>query len=42
MILPRALIGKSSIALLNEEDKKKPRDQQYKVFVDAPIEVPKG
>jgi hypothetical protein len=42
MILPRALIGKSSLALVNEEDKAKPRAQQYKVFVDAPIEVPKG
>ncbi len=42
MILPRALIGKSSIALVNEADKAKPRAQQYKVFVDAPIELPKG
>jgi hypothetical protein len=42
MILPRALVGKSSIALVNEEDKAKPRSQQYKVFVDAPIELPKG
>jgi hypothetical protein len=39
MILPRALIGKSSIELLNEEDKTKPRAQQYKVFVDAPIDL---
>jgi hypothetical protein len=37
MILPRALIGKSSIELLNEADKTKPRSQQYKIFVDAPI-----
>jgi hypothetical protein len=37
MILPRALIGKSSLALVNEEDKNKPRAQQYKGFVDAPI-----
>jgi len=37
MILPRDLIGKSSLQLLNEEDKAKPRSQQYKVFVDAPI-----
>jgi hypothetical protein len=42
MILPRALAGKSSLALVNEEDKAKPRAQQYKVFVDAPIEPPKG
>jgi hypothetical protein len=37
MILPRALMGKSSIEYLNEEDKGKPRSQQYKVFVDAPL-----
>jgi hypothetical protein len=37
MVLPRALIGKSSIELLNEADKSKPRDQQYKIFADAPI-----
>ena len=42
MILPRALLGKSSLALVNEEDKAKPRAQQYKIFVDVPIEVPKG
>ena len=37
MILPRALLGKSSIQLLNEEDKAKPRSQQYRIFADAPI-----
>lgn len=37
MILPRALLGKSSIQLVNEDDKSKPRAQQYKIFVDAPI-----
>ncbi len=37
MILPRALIGKSSLQLINEADKSKPRAQQYKIFVDAPI-----
>jgi hypothetical protein len=37
MILPRALLGKSSIEYLNEDDRNKPRLQQYKVFVDAPI-----
>ena len=37
MILPRALIGKSSIQLVNEADKAKPRDQQYKIFADSPI-----
>src|SRR5262249_29970353 len=37
MILPRELLGKSSLQLVNEEDKTKPRSQQYKIFVDAPI-----
>jgi hypothetical protein len=37
MILPRDLLGKSSLQLINEEDKSKPRSQQYKIFVDAPI-----
>ena len=43
MILPRALLGgKSSIALVNEEDKGKPRSQQYKIFADRAVEVPKS
>jgi hypothetical protein len=37
MVLPRALVGKSSLQLVNEEDKAKPRSQQYKIFADAPI-----
>ncbi len=37
MILPRALIGKSSLQMVNEEDKSKPRAQQYKIFADSPI-----
>jgi len=37
MILPRALLGKSSLQLVNEADKGKPRAQQYKIYVDAPI-----
>ena len=40
MILPRALIGKSSLQLVNEEDKAKPRAQQYQIFADAPIARP--
>jgi hypothetical protein len=40
MILPRALIGKSSLQLVNEEDKAKPRSQQYQIFADAPITRP--
>ena len=41
MILPRALIGKSSIQYLDEADAAKPRLQQYKIFADAPISRPK-
>ena len=37
MILPRALIGKSSIQYVNAEDKDKPKSQTYRVFVDAPL-----
>jgi quercetin dioxygenase-like cupin family protein len=37
MILPRELIGKSSIRYVDEADKDKPRSQQYKIFVDDPI-----
>jgi hypothetical protein len=40
MILPRALIGKSSLALVNEADKSRPRPQQYKIFADMPIATP--
>ena len=39
MVLPRELLGKSSFMFVNEEDKAKPRVQQYKVFVDQPIEL---
>jgi hypothetical protein len=38
MILPRALLGKSSISYVHEEDKAKPKTQTYKVYADAPIE----
>jgi hypothetical protein len=34
MILPAAYAGKSSVEYLNEEDKAKPRVQQYKIFAD--------
>ena len=40
MILPRALIGKSSIEYLNEEDKAKPKSQSYKLYADMPIGSP--
>ena len=37
MILPRALIGKSSIQYVNDDDKAKPKTQSYKIYADAPI-----
>jgi hypothetical protein len=37
MILPRALLGKSSIEYLNEEDKVKPKSQTYKLYADVPL-----
>jgi hypothetical protein len=40
MILPRALLGKSSIQYVNDEDRAKPKAQSYQVFVDAPIAAP--
>jgi hypothetical protein len=42
MVLPREFLGKSSFQFVNEEDKAKPRVQQYKIFVDAPIARPAG
>ncbi len=42
MILPRSLIGKSSFQFVNEEDKAKPRVQQYKIFADMPIATPRS
>jgi hypothetical protein len=40
MVLPRTLVGKSSFQFVNEEDKAKPRVQQYKIFTDMPIAMP--
>jgi hypothetical protein len=37
MILPRALLGQSSIRYVHEEDKHKPKSQKYQVFVDREI-----
>jgi len=37
MILPRALMGKSSIEYLDPDDKERPKSQSYKGFADAPI-----
>ena len=37
MILPASYLGKSSVEYLNEEDKAKPKSQQYKIFADMPL-----
>ena len=37
MILPLVYLGKSSVEYLNEEDKAKPKSQQYKIFADMPL-----
>jgi len=42
MILPRALIGKSSLQFVEAADAAKPRAQQYQIFADAPIARPRG
>jgi len=39
MILPVAYVGKSSVEYLNDEDKTKPKSQQYKIFADLPLTV---
>jgi hypothetical protein len=37
MVLPARLLGQSSIAYVNAEDRHKPKSQRYKVYVDAAI-----
>jgi hypothetical protein len=39
MVLPWAYLGKSSAEYLNEEDKAKPKTQQYKIYADIPIAI---
>jgi hypothetical protein len=40
MILPRELMGKSSITYVKAEDIDKPKNQRYQVFIDQPIALP--
>jgi hypothetical protein len=40
MVLPRALLGQSSIRYVDPADAGKPRTQRYTVFVDQPVELP--
>lgn len=39
MVLPRELLGKSSIRYVLPEDQDKPKRQSYQLFVDDPIEL---
>ena len=39
MILPRSLLGASSIRYVNIEDRDKPKSQSYRVFAERPIEL---
>ena len=40
MVLPRALVGKSSIRYVDDSDKDKPRVQRYQIYIDQPIALP--
>ena len=40
MILPRELLGKSSITYVKPEDIDKPKNQKYQVFIDTAITLP--
>ena len=42
MILPRSLLGKSSITYVNPDDVAKPKSQRYQVFIDEPIALAQG
>lgn len=39
MVLPRALMGASSIHYVNEADREKPKSQTYRVWAEAAIEL---
>ncbi len=39
MILPAALLGKSSIRYVLPEDQDKPKRQTYQLFIDEPIKL---
>ena len=39
MVLPRALLGASSIRYVNDEDRDKPKSQTYRVFAEMPIDL---
>jgi hypothetical protein len=40
MVLPRALVGKTSIRYVDAADHDKPRVQRYQIYIDQPIALP--
>jgi quercetin dioxygenase-like cupin family protein len=40
MVLPRALLGKSSIRYVDPADQDKPKPQRYQIYLDLPIALP--
>jgi hypothetical protein len=40
MVLPRRLLGQSSIRYVRDEDRDRPKSQRYTVFVDEPLQLP--
>ena len=39
MVLPRSLLGASSIRYVRDEDRDRPKSQSYRVFAEAPIRL---
>ena len=39
MVLPRSLLGASSIRYVNDEDRNRPKSQTYRVFCETPISL---
>lgn len=39
MVLPEDMLGRSSITYVRQEDRDRPKDQRYTVFVDEPIDL---
>ena len=39
MVLPRELLGRSSIQYVRDSDRDRPKPQRYQVFVDEPVEL---
>jgi quercetin dioxygenase-like cupin family protein len=39
MVLPEDMLGRSSISYVRPEDRDRPKDQRYTIFVDEPIDL---